>query len=97
MSETTPTWPEYLEAATTHLDESRAALENGATSPSSPSRPSGPIPAGFEQEATSLALGYAQLALELSTRMDVVERRLAAIRRTVVAEARVPRYVDAPL
>ena len=70
------TWPEYLADAERHLAESRAAVASGMAIPASPVRPVDPIPDELRSDARMLAIGYDQLAVEVTTRMhQIVQHR----------------------
>ena len=71
----TPTWDEYLAAASAHLHAARRAAERGAAPPAPPARPSGPIPDERRKAARALALGYDLLAEEVVARMSIIEQR----------------------
>ncbi len=73
------TWADYLDAAGNHLSASRAAVIAGTAIPSSPERPTGPIPEDLVHRADALALGYDLLALEVNTRMSDIQRRRRAM------------------
>jgi hypothetical protein len=93
----TPTWDEYLAAASAHLRAARRAAERGAPPPASPVRPGDPMPAECRNSALTLALGYDLLAEEVVARMSLIEqRRPAATRLHARPEQRRPRYIDTP-
>jgi hypothetical protein len=94
----TPTWDEYLAAASAHLHAVRRAAERGAAPPAPPTRPGGPMPEGCRQAAHTLALGYDLLAEEVVARMASIEqRRPSGTRVTAPRQQRVPRYIDTPV
>ncbi len=94
----TPTWDEYLAAASAHLHAARRTAERGAAPPAPPARPSGPIPDECRKAAHALALGYDLLAEEVVARMSIIEqRRPSATRLHPPREQRTPRYIDTPV
>jgi hypothetical protein len=94
----TPTWDEYLAAASAHLGAARRAAERGAPPPVSPARPGVPMPDECRNAALTLALGYDLLAEEVVARMSIIEqRRPSATRVHARAEQRRPRYIDTPV
>jgi hypothetical protein len=94
----TPTWDEYLAAASAHLHAVRRAAERGAPPPVPPARPGGPIPDECRNAAHTLALGYDLLAEEVVARMAMIEqRRPSATRLNAPPELRRPRYIDTPV
>ena len=62
-----PSWDEYLAEAAAHLANVRRAGRAGVTPPAPPDRPMGPMPAECVAPARRLAVGYDQLALEVTT------------------------------
>jgi hypothetical protein len=94
----TPTWDEYLAAASAHLGAARRAAERGAPPPVSPARPGVPMPDECRNAALTLALGYDLLAEEVVARMAIIEqRRPSATRLNAHREQRLPRYIDTPV
>jgi hypothetical protein len=94
----TPTWDEYLAAASAHLHAARRTAERGAAPPAPPERPGGPIPDECRHAAQVLALGYDLLAEEVIARMAIIEqRRPSATRLNAHREQRLPRYIDTPV
>jgi len=94
----TPTWDEYLAAASAHLRAARRTAERGAAPPAPPARPGGPIPDECRKAAQALALGYDLLAEEVAARMSIIEqRRPSATRLHAPRQQRVPRYIDTPV
>jgi hypothetical protein len=92
----TPTWDEYLAAASAHLGAARRA-EVGAPPPASPARPGVPMPDECRNAALTLALGYDLLAEEVVARMSVIEqRRPSTTRLHAPPGQRPPRYIDTP-
>lgn len=67
-------WADYLEAASAHLRRTRLAVEAGCAGPPGPVRPTEPLPDELRDRVQLLALGYDQLALEVSTRMSEIQR-----------------------
>ncbi len=67
-------WADYLEAASEHLRQTRLAVDAGRAGPPGPGRPTEPLPDELRDRAELLALGYDQLALEVSTRMSEIRR-----------------------
>jgi hypothetical protein len=92
----TPTWDEYLAAASAHLQAARRTAERGASPPAPPDRPDGPVPDACRHAAHVLALGYDLLAEEVVARMAVIEQRRPSTMR-LHREQRVPRYIDTPV
>ena len=94
----TPTWDEYLAAASAHLHAARRTTERGAAPPAPPARPGGPMPDGCRQAVHTLALDYELLAEEVVARMSMIEqRRPSGTRLNARREQRVPRYIDTPV
>jgi len=94
----TPTWDEYLAAASAHLHAVRRTAERGGAPPAPPARPGGPMPEECRTRAHTLALGYELLAEEVVARMAMIEqRRPSATRLNAPREQRVPRYIDTPV
>ena len=94
----TPTWDEYLAAASAHLHAVRRTAERGGAPPAPPARPAGPMPEECRPTAHTLALGYELLAEEVVARMAMIEqRRPSATRLNAAREQRVPRYIDTPV
>ena len=94
----TPTWDEYLAAASAHLHAARRTAERGARPPVPPERPDGPLPEECRSAAHALALGYDLLAEEVVARMSMIEqRRPSATRLNAHREQRLPRYIDTPV
>ena len=75
-------WADYLEAACAHLRQTRLAVEVGDPAPPGPPRPSGSPPDELRGRVQLLAAGYDQLALEVATRLSVMQR----YRRTQVPQ-----------
>jgi hypothetical protein len=93
-----PTWAEYLTAASAYLKDARRTAERGAPPPSVPSRPDGPIPDDCRNAARMLAVGYDLLAEEVVARLSVIEqRRPGATRLNAHRAPRLPRYIDTPV
>jgi hypothetical protein len=67
-------WADYLEAACEHLRQTRLAVEAGQPGPPGPPRPSGSPPEEVRSRVLLLAAGYDQLALEVATRLSVLQR-----------------------
>jgi hypothetical protein len=67
-------WADYLEAACDHLRLTRLAVEAGHPGPPGPPRPAGPLPEDMRSRVQVLAAGYDQLALEVATRLSVLQR-----------------------
>jgi hypothetical protein len=98
MATPTPTWDEYLAAASAHLHAARTTAERGARPPAPPGRPDGPLPEECRGAAHVLALGYDLLAEEVVARMATIEqRRPSATRMSPHREQRQPRYIDTPV
>jgi hypothetical protein len=100
MNEPTPspTWAEYLAAASAYLSAARRTAERGAAPPAPPERPGGPIPDACRNTAHTLAIGYELLAEEVVARMSLIEqRRPSATRLNAPREQRPPRYIDTPV
>jgi hypothetical protein len=94
----TPTWDEYLAAASAHLRAARTATERGAPPPVPPARPRVPMPDECRHAARTLALGYDLLAEEVVARMSMIEqRRPSATRLNARPAQRPPRYIDTPV
>jgi hypothetical protein len=92
-----PTWDEYLADATVHLAALRRAAELGLPAPAPPDRPDGQIPDHRRHEAGRLAMGYDQLAVEVTTRLSRLgERRSALPDRNPHRELRPARFIDTP-
>jgi hypothetical protein len=93
-----PTWDEYLAAATAHLDAVRAVSERGAAPPSAPVRPVDPMPEECRERVRFLAMGYDQLAVELVTRLEIVAQRRRVVQsRNPLHESTPAHYIDTPL
>src|SRR5208283_1520514 len=67
-------WADYLEAASEHLRLTRLAVEAGCPGPPGAARPTEPLPDELRDRVQLLAMGYDQLALEVSTRMTQIQR-----------------------
>jgi hypothetical protein len=67
-------WADYLEAACDHLRRTRLAVEAGNAGPPGPPRPAGSPPDELLGRVQLLAAGYDQLALEVATRLSVMQR-----------------------
>jgi hypothetical protein len=93
----TPTWDEYLAAASAHLHAARRTVERGARPPMPPDRPDGPIPDACRSAAQVLALAYELLTEEVVARMSMIEQRRPSTRTNVHREQRLPRYIDTPV
>jgi hypothetical protein len=94
----TPTWDEYLAAASAHLHAARRTAERGAAPPAPPARPEGPMPDECRNAAHKLALRYDLLAEEVVARMSIIEqRRPSSTRPGARPEQRQPRYIDTPV
>ena len=94
----TPTWDEYLEAASSHLREVRRAAERGAPPPPSPEHPCGPVPESRKEQARVLAFGYDHLAAEVTARLASLQQLGPnSVRRSPHQEPRPARYIDIPV
>jgi hypothetical protein len=92
-----PTWDEYLAQATVHLAALRRAAELGLPAPAAPQRPQAPIPDDRRQAAQRLAVGYDQLAIEVTTRMSsIAQRRSSLSDRNPHRELRPAHFIDTP-
>jgi hypothetical protein len=92
-----PTWDEYLTEATRHLAALRRAAEIGAPPPPAPARPEGPIPPYRRGAAQRVAMGYDQLATEVTTRMSgLPQRRSAHVDGNPHRELRPAHFIDTP-
>jgi hypothetical protein len=90
-----PTWDEYLAAATAHLGAVRRAAERGAAPPAPPERPVGAMPENRRDQAARLAVGYDQLAGEVMSRMSsLAQRGSSSARRSPHHEPGPARYID---
>jgi hypothetical protein len=93
-----PTWDEYLAEASAHLAAVRASSELGASPPNPPARPEGPPPEDRLDQVRSLAMGYDQLALEVLTRMQVIDqRRLISQSKNPHQELLPARFINTPI
>ena len=94
----TPTWDEYLAAATAHLHAARRSTERARRRRCRRPRPGVPMPDECRHAARALALGYDLLAEEVVARMSIIEqRRPSATRLNARPEQRPPRYIDTPV
>jgi hypothetical protein len=92
-----PTWDEYLAQATSHLTALRRAAELGLPAPAPPERPHGPIPDHRRGAAERLAVGYDQLAMEVTTRLSSIgQRRSSLSDRNPHRELRPAHFIDTP-
>jgi hypothetical protein len=93
-----PTWDEYLAAASAHLAALRRSAEQGGPPPAPPTHPIDLIPEDRRLEAHELALGYDKLAEEVIGLMSVIERRrFSSPRRGPHREYGPARYIDTPV
>lgn len=93
-----PTWAEYLAEATAHLDAARALSEVGAPTPNTPVRPTDPMPEEYREQVHFLAMGYDQLAQELTYRMEIVAQRRRVTQSKNPHQELIPaRYIDTPV
>jgi hypothetical protein len=91
----TPTWDEYLDAATAHLRAVRRAAERGAAPPAPLERPVGAMPENRRDQAARLAVGYDQLAGEVAYRMSsLAQRGSSSARRKPHQEPGPAHYID---
>jgi hypothetical protein len=92
-----PTWDEYLLAASDHLRAARRSAERGAAPPTPPERPEEPMPVDCEGAAQRLATGYDLLAEEVVRRMHLIEqRRPSPTRLNRQPERRPAWFIDTP-
>jgi hypothetical protein len=92
-----PTWDEYLAAASDHLRAARRTAERGSPPPAPPERPEGRLPLECEDAAQRLAVGYDLLAEEVVRRMNSIEqRRPSATRTNRQPERRQAWFIDTP-
>jgi hypothetical protein len=92
-----PTWDEYLEQATMHLAALRRSAELGLSAPDPPLRPNGRLPVYRRAAAERLAIGYDQLAIEVTTRLSGLEqRRSTRPERNPHREPRPAHFIDTP-
>jgi hypothetical protein len=92
-----PTWAEYLAAASAHLRAVRTTAERGARPPAPPAHPVGLIPDELLYSAQRMADGYLLLAEEVAARMSQIEqRRPSSTRLHGHYEQRHPLYIDTP-
>jgi hypothetical protein len=93
-----PTWDEYLVAASEHLRAARRTAERGAAPPAPPERPDGPMPVECEGAASRLAVGYDLLAEEVVRRMAIIEQRRPGTARVNRQHERPPAwFIDTPV
>jgi hypothetical protein len=91
------TWDEYLTQATLHLAALRRAAEVGLPAPAALERPQGPMPDDRREAAARLAVGYDQLAVEVTTRMSSIEQRRSSLSdRNPHREQRPAHFIDTP-
>lgn len=86
-------WADYLDAACEHLRQTRLAVEAGCPGPPGPARPAAPLPPELRARVQVLAAGYDQLALEVSTRMSMLQR---SRRSPTLPAPPTSRFVDRP-
>jgi len=92
-----PTWDEYLAQATVHLAALRKAAELGSSPPPSPPRPRGQVPEDHRAAAQRVAMGYDQLAVEVTNRMaSLAQRRTAPADGNPHRALRPARFIDTP-
>jgi hypothetical protein len=92
-----PTWDEYLEQATLHLVALRRAAELGLSAPAPPPRPEGHVPDHRRAAAERLAVGYDQLAVEVTMRLSGLEQRRSwRTDRNPHREPRPAHFIDTP-
>jgi hypothetical protein len=92
-----PTWDEYLAQATVHLADLRRAAEYGLSPPPAPERPPGPMPEERRAAAQRVAMGYDQLAVEVTNRMSTMaQRRTPSSDGNPHRELRPAHFIDTP-
>jgi len=77
-----PSWTEYLSELESYLELMRLVADTGAAPPEPPEPPSGQIPDDCRERGVRLSAAFSQVAVEVSTRMAVIDRRLSSAQRS---------------
>lgn len=86
-------WDAYFDQVAQHLTDTRIAIERGQATPPAPVSPSIPMPESYRDRARLAALGYDQLAAEVTHRMREI-RRLRPV--PSLTPRRTSRFIDRP-